>query len=322
MSFFGRSSLSIPQLTAANDLLAADTTPRVTVWVGATSGIGLATLEAFVSRGQPLRAYIVGRSAARQAPLLDGLRSRNARAEIRFVEGHVSLLSDVQRICDDIISAQKQQGDSSIDALFLSAGYVPLTGRQETSEGLERCLAVAYYSKVAFATLLMPLLKKAAHPRIVAVVAAGLETATGIELDDLDFSKRPKRFGPVAVAMQGATMVTLALDRIARDEPHVVVVHAHPGSVATGILSKAFDGAGKGVSQQLVRWIVEPVVSLGSFTPAQSGERSLYLLTSAAYGGWGTPTSGMRKDDGAINVDGKTMGGAVFLVDMQMRSIR
>lgn len=310
MSFFGKSSLSVPQLTATNNLLTADSIPRVSVWAGATSGIGLATLQSFTSRGQPFKAYVIGRDEARLKPALDALRASNDKAEIVFVEGQVSLLRDVQRICD-VIAAE----EDSIDALFLSQGYLPFNGRVETEEGLERCLAVTYYSKIAFAKLLMPLLRQAAHPRIVAIVAAGQEVAD-IPLDDIDFEK-PGRFGPMAIARQGSTMITLALDRIARDEPHVVVIHAHPGSVATGVLSR---GEGGGLKHHLLRWVVEPIVSLGSFTPAQSGERSLYLLTSSTFGGSGTPLPAGRER--GVNVDSGVDGGAVFLADMQMNTVR
>ena len=52
-----------------------------------------------------------------------------------FVEREVSLLAEVKRVCNDI-----KAKESSLDALFLSAGYIPFGGRESWSSFLLRSL--------------------------------------------------------------------------------------------------------------------------------------------------------------------------------------
>jgi hypothetical protein len=149
------------------------------------------------------------------------------------------------------------------------------------------------------------------------VLAAGLETDE-IDLGDLDFEK-PGRVASMPFARQVGTYTTVALNHIARSELDVTVIHAHPGSVGTGAL-----GGERGIQGRilgpLVRMIVEPVVNLISFTPEQSGQRCLFMLTSSRYGGHGTPLPESVAQ--ATNVDAKATRGAVFLEDMGMNSLR
>lgn len=311
-TFFGRSALSVPQVTTANDLLTSDTIPRVSVFVGATKGIGLATLTSFVSRGQAITAYVIGRDAASQEPLLEPLRAANSQAKLVFIQGEVSLLRDVKRICDEIAAKE-----DTVDALVLSAGFLPFSGREESEEGLELCMAVGYYSKIAFIQSLLPQLLKSEHPRVVAILSAGLESAD-VQLDDLDFEK-PGRYGPMKIVGPVTAYLTLTLDHIARTNPKLTILHVHPGSVYTGVLTRE-KGLGAVVNRHVLNWLIIPLVKSIAYTPEESGERSLYVLLNSVYGGWGTPA--LEGQERAINIDGGVERGAVFLVDMHLKSAR
>ncbi|KAM0431677.1 hypothetical protein ACHAQK_009994 [Fusarium lateritium] len=67
----------------------------VAVFVGATRGIGLATLKALTQTLKKPRFYVIGRSKAKFEHELTTLRECNPDAEIRFLEGKVSLLKEV-----------------------------------------------------------------------------------------------------------------------------------------------------------------------------------------------------------------------------------
>lgn len=125
--------VSIRQVRTSNAALTEDTAPRTAVFVGGTSGIGKATLAALVNLKLPVKVYVVGRKSIKAAmgPFLDELREINPKADLIWVEGEVSLLSEVKRICDDIKSREE-----AIDLLFLSTGYVQFSGRNSKHSSL------------------------------------------------------------------------------------------------------------------------------------------------------------------------------------------
>ena len=120
---------SLPTVRTSNAQLSGITLPQVAVFVGATAGIGRATLIQYVNKGYPLKAYVVGRSEEEFKPVLRELRASNKAAELIFLEGQISLLAETKRLTDVILRREKH-----IDMLFLSAGFLPFTGRQGMSD--------------------------------------------------------------------------------------------------------------------------------------------------------------------------------------------
>ena len=115
---------SLKPILASNALIGPQDVPKTAVFVGATDGIGKATLQALVSKGFLMKIYIVGRNKASHQVLLEELARSNPRATLIFVEGQISLVADAQRIASQIAA----QADR-VDLLFLSSGYLPFTGR-------------------------------------------------------------------------------------------------------------------------------------------------------------------------------------------------
>lgn len=116
---------SLVTLSTSNAQLSGTTLPQVAVFVGATAGIGHATLTQYVNMGYPLRAYVVGRNEENFKSVLSKLRESNKAAELIFLEGQISLLAETKRLTDEILRREKH-----VDMLFLSAGFLPFTGRQ------------------------------------------------------------------------------------------------------------------------------------------------------------------------------------------------
>ncbi|KAL2689105.1 hypothetical protein Neosp_003157 [[Neocosmospora] mangrovei] len=309
MSFF-------TPIRASNALATEASVPKIAVFVGGTDGIGKATLRALVSKGFPIKVYIVGRNEAGHRALLDELRGLNPKADLVYVQGQISLVADSQRIAKHI-SAQEDK----IDLLFLSAGYLPFTGRQgkylersfsKTSEGLEASQAVSYYSHIVFVTYLLPQLRAAAKAslsaRVINVLAAGQES-TNLFLDDLTL-KHPGRFSIPTYAAHAATMVTLTLKRIseAPENKDVVFIHSHPGRVSTDLFMKSW--AGKFEPSK-----APPAPPPGTFvelTAEESGERCLYLITSAEFGGNGVPVQDGRQPASTL---AHGLRGSLFSID-------
>ncbi|KAH8659622.1 hypothetical protein BGZ61DRAFT_594007, partial [Ilyonectria robusta] len=233
---------TLTQIRASNAQLTVDTVPKTVVFVGATDGIGKAALTELVSKGFPVNVYIVGRNEVAHQPLLEELRLLNSKAHLVYLEGQISLTAEAARLADEIAQREKE-----IDALILSPGFLPFLGRQETDEGVELSMAVAYYSRIVFISRLLRQLRAAARPnskqyspRIVSILGAGKETAD-LFLDDLTL-KEPGRFSIPNYAGHVGTMTFVAMKRLAEapENKDVVFVYAHPGAVMTNLFKKSW----------------------------------------------------------------------------------
>lgn len=119
------SKISIAEVKNSNSQITTATAPRTAVFIGATAGIGKAALTRLVAQQTSIKIYIVGRNAEKQQQFIAQLQKSNKNAMIIFLEGEVSLMAEVKRICAEI-----KAKESSIDAMFLSTGYIPHGGRE------------------------------------------------------------------------------------------------------------------------------------------------------------------------------------------------
>ncbi|UPK91050.1 hypothetical protein LCI18_001985 [Fusarium solani-melongenae] len=271
--------VSYTEIKASNSVINDVTAPSVAVFVGGTSGIGKLTVKALVATGSNIRIYLIGRKSSeeRSHAFIEELRVANPKAEVIWTEGDVSLLAETKRLCEVIKSKE-----SRID-LFL-----------------------AYYSRMLFILHLLPLLREAEAPRVVSVLGGGMET-TSLELDDIEL-KKPENFGPRKVQLQVLTMNTTTLDKLAAENPDVTFIHSWPGWVNTGNVNRGVD---QGTFMSWFVWLIlEPLISLFSFSDEESAQRHLFQSTSAAFGGRGVPWSGKQ----GVNSQEKQENG-LFLVN-------
>jgi len=273
------------EIQASNALINDATAPRVAVFVGATSGIGKLTIKAFIATGASMRIYLIGRKSSeeRTNSFIQELHAINLKAEVIWTEGEISLLAETKRVCEVIKTKEPR-----IDLLFLTAGYTPFTSRRDTAEGLEISQSLAYYSRMLFILHLLPVLDAAEAPRVISVLAGGLER-TSVDLDDIDL-KKPGNFGPMKAQTQYTRLNTITLGKLAVDNPNVTFIHSWPGSVNTGNVRRGLD------PNSILAWVVwlilEPLIGLFSFSDDESGQRHLFQTTSAAFGGRGVPWNG------------------------------
>jgi hypothetical protein len=164
-----------------------------------------------------------------------------------------------------------------------------------------------------FALSLLPLLKaSSSHPRVVSILQAGQEKAD-IDLDDLDVRKPVKTtweyVGRCAAAI--VTMTTLFLEQLAEQNPGVTFVHKYPGLVKTNIFGQGW-GSAWSVRKVLFTYVVPAVVGLTGISEEEIGQRGVYTLFSARFGGSGVGDSNGEKLLG--NSKGGTAHEGVFLV--------
>ncbi|KAF4972264.1 hypothetical protein FSARC_1161 [Fusarium sarcochroum] len=274
--------VSFNEIQASNTLInsAGIATPYVAVFVGGTSGIGKNTIKALISTNASIKVYLIGRKSAEKptALFIEELQRINSKAEIVWIEGEVSLLAETKRICDVIRS-----NESRVDLLFLSTGYAPFGTREETTEGVEITTSLRYYTRVLFVLHLLSLLRES-DGRVVSVLAGGMEWAT-TDLDDIDL-KKPGNFGTVKSHIQCVNMTTTTLERLADENPNVTFIHSTPGWVNTGNVRRGIDSPSS-VKGWLVWLVLEPLISVLSFSDQESAQRYLFQSTSAAFGGNG-----------------------------------
>jgi len=97
----------------------------VGVFVGATSGIGEATFKQFARHVPHSRAYIIGRSREAAACIIAECRSINSTGTYIFLEADVSLIRNIDAVCEKIKMVEKH-----INILFLSAGQAVMDRRR------------------------------------------------------------------------------------------------------------------------------------------------------------------------------------------------
>lgn len=206
----------------------------VAVFVGGTAGIGEYTMKTFAKYAKDPHIYFVGRSEASGTRISSEIAKINPTATTRFIQADITKLATVDNVTAEILRHEKK-----LNILFLTAGFTRLSGREETSEGLDKKMSVHYYGRMRFVLNLLPLLQAAATDadtepvgaRVVSVLSPGTEGA--IIEDDLELKHNwtLKNCAGQAVAFNSFAMETMA-DR----EKTIGWSHVYPSVVMTEYL--------------------------------------------------------------------------------------
>lgn len=205
----------------------------VAVFVGATSGIGHSALEHLARSAIAPNIYSTARdqTAAAHDDFLDTLRHANPSGTYTLLCADASLVGDMDRAMDVVL-----QREAKVDLLIMSPGFFAFEGRVDTVEGLDPSMSTRYYSRLRALQRLLPLLNAAPSPRVVSVLAAGEESP--LNEQDLDL-RDPANWSMWNSSRHACTMGTLALERLAMENPRLSIAHCHPGAVATPGLARS-----------------------------------------------------------------------------------
>jgi len=267
--------VSIKDVRVSNASFKESKESLTAVFVGGTSGIGMGTLKQFAKNAYAPKVYIVGRSKSAAQTLLDEISSSNTQGTFVFLETEISLMKNVDKVCEEI-----KTREGKLDLLFMTPGFLSFEGRNETSEGIDLSQALRYYTRLRFAYDLLPLLNASQTPRIVGILAGGLEVE--IDFNDLEFKNN---FDGFKAAANGSTQHTLAFEELAKSNPNVTFIHKYPGFVATGVVDKLL-GTATGIwtiPATFARWVLVPIIQLFSTDVNVAGERGLFVSTSSRY---------------------------------------
>ncbi|KAJ5740593.1 hypothetical protein N7493_000465 [Penicillium malachiteum] len=245
-----------------------DSPGLVAVLVGATNGIGKAALLRLAQHIQQPRLYFIGRSQSAANEILAQLNQVNPNCRYEFIKADVSLLRNVDEVCESI-----QRKEAKIDILFQSQGTLDISS--ETSENLPLVMALSYYSRMRFIANLLPLLQRSHLSRVVIVLAGTKEGL--INPNDIP----GKKVLPWRARGHLCSMITLTLERFATLAPEVSFVHNYPGFVDTSLAS-SMKGA-TGALMRTVFWFTGLFSTKTYVSLDETGQRHCFLATSPMF---------------------------------------
>lgn len=179
----------------------------------------------------------------------------------------------------------------------------------ETSEGLHALTALAFYTRLRITQLLLPLLKRSTSLSRVINIAGGTKEGT-LYPSDMQALTTPL----YAIRGHLTTLITLGHEALAARAPGVSFLQVFPGAVQTALFDRMPAPVGLVMRCFIAlagRWVLVPV--------QESGERNVFLATSAAFPG--RDDGGERDRIGLVEglsvakgVDGKP-GSGVYSLD-------
>jgi len=253
----------------AANLAAAPKYRPVALFLGGTSGVGQAVAEALAATTNG-NAHIIlcGRNKSAADTIIKTFPNSplstdtSSGSQYEFEPCDASLMSNVRQTTSSLLGRL-----SKVNYLVLTPGFLTLKGRDETSEGMDKKLALNYYARWKFVYDLMPLLEKAKaqgeEARVLTVLAAGSNGK--LDENDLDLKKG---YGLKSAADNATAMNDYMCEEFAAQHPDMAFIHAYPGVVRTPLLLN-------------FHWsirLLSPIVNLISVTPAECAQWMLYTL--------------------------------------------
>jgi NAD(P)-dependent dehydrogenase (short-subunit alcohol dehydrogenase family) len=228
-----------------------DQTGRTAVVTG-TGGLGLETALALARAGAGV--IVAGRNAEKGAAALARIRAEVPDATVRFEPLDLARLASVAEFARRLAGTQDR-----LDLLVNNAGVMVPPVRQETADGFELQLGTNHLAHFALTAHLLPLLRAAAAPRVVALSSVAARQGA-IDLDDLNSTRRYVPMQAYSQSKLACLMFALELQR--RSDAAgwgVASLAAHPGIARTDLLH---NGPGRrsamGLARSLLWFLFQP----------------------------------------------------------------
>jgi NAD(P)-dependent dehydrogenase (short-subunit alcohol dehydrogenase family) len=198
---------------------------RTAVITGANTGIGFETAKALTLRGATV--VLAVRDLDKGKLAADELRTAAPTAQVLVQHLDLSSLASVHAAAKSLRSTHPQ-----VDLLINNAGvmYAPY---RTTADGFELHFGTNHLGHFALTALLWDLLPPTPASRVVTVSSAGHRMGGPIDLDDLDWHKRPyNRTAAYGHSKLANLLFTYELQRRLPDDGPLAVA-AHPGGADT-----------------------------------------------------------------------------------------
>lgn len=245
-----------------------DLTGKTALITGASSGIGIPTLEGVAGAGA--ECFIIARDMAKADRVVSEVKTKTGNDAIHILEGDFAILDDVRSAADAFLTLGKP-----LHLLINNAGITSLK-RRETHDGYESLMAVNHLAPFLLTNLLLPAIKSAIieskpHPRIVTVASVGHRWVRGINFDDFMSEKRYN--GPKIYGMSKLANILFTLELAKKLEGTGITANClHPGVVNTNIANRPENG----FLVQLATTLAGPLMK----TPKQGAATTLHCALS------------------------------------------
>lgn len=267
---------NMPSLSDAKALNASYTsTYRPTaLFVGGTSGCGQGTAEAF-ARATQGRAHILicGRNREAAEKIISGF-PKHAESKYEFVECDATLMKNVVKAAEEVKrKISEADGKAKLNYLVLSQGVMTMNPFDPTTEGIDRRLALNFYSRWKFVDELLPLLENASsdgeEARVMTILVPGLSGT----LDTSDLGLK-KNYSSGRASKQGPAYTDNFIAEYSSRNPAISFIHIFPGWVNTPLFKN-------------LPWYLRPIFTSLSSLVARSipdcGEYMTSALLSPKY---------------------------------------
>ena len=231
---------------------------KVFIVTGANTGIGRVTAEELARRGGHL--FLAGRSEARTAPVIEGIRRATGNEKVEFLPLDLADPASVRAAA----AAFLVRG-LPLHGLVNNAGLAGQRGL--TKDGFELGFGTNHLGPFLFTLLLLDRLKQSAPSRIVNVASRAHYKARAIDWDAL---RRPTAstggLGEYSVSKLANVLFTKELAR-RLDGTGVTAYALHPGVVATDIWRE-------------LPWGLRHLAKLFMISPEEGARTTLHCATS------------------------------------------
>ena len=223
---------------------------RVAVITGANTGIGFVTARVLAERGATVVLAVRDTDKGKQAAARIAAAVPGAQVAVQRLD--LTSLDSVRAAAEEL-----RAGYPGIDLLINNAG-VMYTPKGTTRDGFELQLGTNHLGHFALTGLLLDHLLPVAGSRVVTVSSMGHRVRARIDLEDLQWERRPyTRVGAYGQSKLANLMFTYELQRRLADQGSTIAVAAHPGISTTELFRNspaaaraAFAVAGPLISQR------------------------------------------------------------------------
>ncbi len=204
-----------------------DLKDRFFLVTGASSGIGLATVDALLARGAAVT--VATRSEVKTAPVLASLQARHPGATLFRLQLDLADLRNVQRSAEAYLATGRR-----LDVVVNNAGVSG--GRTLTADGIDVTVGTDHLGPYLFTKLLLPRLRESAQGRVVDVASQAHYSAKAIDWASLRTPARGVRESLARYAVAKLMNILHAKELARRLAGSTVTTYAlHPGVVASDV---------------------------------------------------------------------------------------
>jgi NAD(P)-dependent dehydrogenase (short-subunit alcohol dehydrogenase family) len=207
---------------------------RSAVVTGATGGLGYEAALALARAGAEV--VLTGRDDRKGQAAIERIGREAVGARVGYARLDLASLASIADF------AERMQSRPSLDLLINNAGVMALPRRQTTADGFEMQFGTNYLGHFALTARLLPLLRKAAAPRVVNVSSLA-HRAAFIDFNDL---QGQRIYSPwKAYGQSKLAMLIFALELQRRSDKagwNITSIAAHPGFARTGLFASGPGG--------------------------------------------------------------------------------